>query len=83
MVLRTAATWLRIRTLLTDAYALASVHPATVLLALTVGTAWATLAGRPPSNGRCACGHTVATHAHYRRGSECSATGCGCPRMRA
>ncbi len=84
MVLRTAATWLRIRSLLTDAYAFASNHPAAVLLALIVmGAAWAVLAGRPPSTGLCTCGHTVATHEHYRRGSECSATGCGCPRLHA
>jgi hypothetical protein len=84
VVLRTAATWLWIHSLLTGAYAYASDHPATVLLALIgTGTAWAILAGRPPATGLCACGHTMATHEHYRRGSECSAAGCDCPRMHA
>jgi hypothetical protein len=82
VVLRTAATWLRVRSLLADVYAFAHDHPATVVAAvISIGMASAVLAARPPAARVCACGHTVAAHEHYRRGTECSANGCDCPRV--
>lgn len=45
---------------------------------------------RPPHGGIpegrddivCVCGHAGGSHTHYRRGSDCGFTACGCPAFR-